>query len=319
MKSHVIALALLLTGVLLAMTGCATKKGTGFQQRHPRHDGDEIMVGGRLVHTGTPVVLWYDAGGFNAYGTNEVLSANSCFSTREGFSPSHEGSSKRKDLKALQRAVDQFVIHYDAAGLSSACFKTLRNRGLSVHFLLDLDGTIYQTLDVRERAFHATTSNNRSIGIEIANIGAFEKTNLSALAQWYTNNSQGQTVIAIPKRFGPNPLRNPGASLRPARNDVIEGSVQDKILRQRDFTPEQYQALIRLTASLCRVFPKIQCDCPRDASGQPAIRKLPDAVLAQYHGVLGHDHIQINKIDPGPAFQWDYVISNARNAMKASE
>jgi N-acetyl-anhydromuramyl-L-alanine amidase AmpD len=190
---------------------------------------------------------------------------------------------------------------------------------LSVHFLLDLDGTIYQTLDARERAFHATTSNNRSVGIEIANIGAFEKTNLAALVQWYTNDSQGQTVIAIPKRFGPNPLRNREASLRPARNDVIEGSVQDKILRQHDFTPEQYQALIHLTAALCRVFPKIQCDCPRDASGQPASRKLPDAILAQYHGVLGHDHIQTNKIDPGPAFQWDYVISSSRNALQPSK
>ena len=27
---------------------------------------------------------------------------------------------------------------------------------------------------------------------------------------------------------------------------------------------------------------------------------------------MGHFHIQTDKVDPGPAFQWDYVIGNAR-------
>jgi tyrosyl-tRNA synthetase len=45
------------------------------------------------------------------------------------------------------------------------CFKVLHDaRDLSVHFMLDLDGTIYQTLDLKERAWHATTSNSRSVG-----------------------------------------------------------------------------------------------------------------------------------------------------------
>ena len=29
--------------------------------------GDEIVVCGQLVHTGAPVVLWLDAGGYDAY------------------------------------------------------------------------------------------------------------------------------------------------------------------------------------------------------------------------------------------------------------
>ncbi|MEM9559092.1 MAG: N-acetylmuramoyl-L-alanine amidase, partial [Planctomycetota bacterium] len=36
-----------------------------------------------------------------------------------------------------------------------------------------VDGTIYQTLDVTERAWHATKANSRSVGIEIAQIGAY--------------------------------------------------------------------------------------------------------------------------------------------------
>jgi N-acetyl-anhydromuramyl-L-alanine amidase AmpD len=42
-------------------------------------------------------------------------------------------------------------------------------------------------------------------------------------------------------------------------------------------------------------------------------KKLPDPVWAKYQGVLGHFHIQDNKIDPGPAFQWDLLITGARN------
>ena len=78
------------------------------------------------------------------------------------------------DLPTLQRVVDQFVIHFDAAGTSKRCFQILQDRrGLSVHFMLDLDGTIYQTLDAKESAWHATIANGRSIGIEVANIGAY--------------------------------------------------------------------------------------------------------------------------------------------------
>jgi N-acetyl-anhydromuramyl-L-alanine amidase AmpD len=44
--------------------------------------------------------------------------------------------------------------------------------------------------------------------------------------------------------------------------------------------------------------------------------KLPSEELQNFHGVLGHYHIQTNKVDPGPALQWDYVIGEARRLMK---
>ena len=54
-----------------------------------------------------------------------------------------------------------------------------------------------------------------------------------------------------------------------------------------------------------------------DAQGRLIDHKLPNAELAAYGGVLGHFHIQTNKVDPGPAFQWDYVIGRARELMAA--
>jgi hypothetical protein len=43
---------------------------------------------------------------------------------------------------------------------------------------------------------------------------------------------------------------------------------------------------------------------------------MADGDLRAYRGVLGHYHIQTNKVDPGPALQWDYVVGEARRLMK---
>src|ERR1043165_2164691 len=96
----------------------------------------------------------------------------------------------------------QFVIHYDAAGTSRQCFKVLHDlRDLSVHFMLDLDGTIYQTLDAKERAWHATSSNSRSVGIEIASPGAYPVNSTRALDGWYSRED-GRVRINIPRQLG---------------------------------------------------------------------------------------------------------------------
>jgi N-acetylmuramoyl-L-alanine amidase len=63
------------------------------------------------------------------------------------------------------------------------------------------------------------------------------------------------------------------------------------------------------------VFPKIKCDYPRDADGKLIPRKLADDELEKYQGVLGHYHIQTNKVDPGPALDWDALIGQARALM----
>lgn len=90
------------------------------------------------------------------------------------------------------------------------------------------------------------------------------------------------------------------------------GRLQGRALEQYDFTPEQYAALIRLTAALCRVFPKLRCDYPRDAQGDLVRATLSREVFDGYTGLLGHFHVQTNKVDPGPAFQWDLVVDGAR-------
>jgi hypothetical protein len=63
------------------------------------------------------------------------------------------------------------------------------------------------------------------------------------------------------------------------------------------------------------VLPNIKCDYPKDAHGKLITHKLADEELKGFQGVLGHFHIQTDKVDPGPAFNWDYVIDNARRFL----
>jgi N-acetylmuramoyl-L-alanine amidase len=296
------------------------------------------VVAGQFVHTGTPVVLWMDPGGYDAYRVERRFSSfdessweTSKFKVKDLSSPNRYNLRRAPltpeqiervrgggwDLPLLQDVVDQFIIHYDASGTSRQCFKVLHDvRGLSVHFMLDLDGTIYQTLDLKERAWHATSSNTRGVGIEIANIGAYPSNQANTLGKWYKPDPDGKPFISVPLELGASGFRTTNFVPRPARPEPVIGRVQEQGLMQYDFTPEQYAALTRLTAALCRIFPKLRCDYPRDANGALVNHKLPDDALENYQGLLGHYHIQTNKTDPGPAFQWDVVIDGARELMR---
>lgn len=219
-------------------------------------------------------------------------------------------------LELLQEKVDQFVLHYDVAGTARSCFNTLHDhRGLSVQFMLDLDGTIYQSLDVKEACWHATRSNSRSVGIEIANIGAYppgepQKT----LDKWYTTDEQGRPRMVMTEARQ-RAVKTPGFVPRPAREQRVVGTVQNATYEQYDLTPQQYDSLIKLTAALCTVLPKIQPDYPRGPDGKLITHVLNDEQWASFGGVLGHYHVQRNKQDPGPALQWDKVINGARKRM----
>jgi len=325
-----VAAVVLLT---IPMTTCRTTTSTTrVGEINPRR-GDEIMIAGQLVHTGAPVVLWFDPGGYDAYRVERR------FAPREesgwadiaetGASPNRYGI--RADtlddptlervrgggwtLKDVQDTVDQFVLHYDVSGTSRQCFKILHDmRGLSVHFLLDIDGTIYQTLDVKERAWHATKANNRSVGIEIAQIGAYPSIADSPLETWYTPDAAGPR-ITLPEWLGDGGVRTPGFVARPARPEPIAGEINGRELVQYDFTPEQYDSLVKLTAALCSVLPNLECDYPRGPDGGVLERVMSPEEFDRHRGLIGHWHIQDNKIDPGPAMDWERVVRGARRLM----
>ena len=325
-----------LVSLLAALPSISHAQGPAPGQELAR-DGDEIIVCGRLFHTTAPVVLWTDPNGYDAYRVERRFSDFQKSSWEESIkevktldSPNRYGLRKDDltqeqiervrgggwDLALLQQVVDQFVMHYDVCGTSQTCFRVLHdNRCLSVHFMLDVDGTIYQTLDLKERAWHATISNTRSIGIEIANIGAYPPDRMETLDRWYSRSDAGEILLNLPRSSDKLGVRTSGFVGRPIRQELVHGNVQGTDLVQYDFTPQQYESLIKLTATLCHVFPKLKCQYPQDDNGKLIPRKLDENAWKAYHGILGHYHVQKNKVDPGPAFQWDRVIGGAQELL----
>src|SRR5690606_32511352 len=119
----------------LLLGGCHLARPRTFVPRQ----GDEIVVAGRLFHTGTRVITWMDPGGYDAYRVERRFSplaesgwAQSQEQVKELDGPNRFGLRRQGlsaeelervrgggwDLPTLQRVVDQFVLHYDACGIS---------------------------------------------------------------------------------------------------------------------------------------------------------------------------------------------------------
>ncbi len=289
--------------------------------------GEEIVVCGRRFFVGAPVVLWTQAPGYDASNAHPRFGPDSQdpeapkgLRYQPGRKIKGENGAvlvepESDDLDRLREVVDQFVLHYDAAGTSRRCFQVLQDvRGLSVHFLLDVDGTIYQTLDLRDQAWHATKANPRSIGVEIANLGAYPVGEAKVLDEWYRTDAAGPW-LAIPESSAGGGVRTPGFVARPRRAERIRGQAQGRELEQLDFTPQQYDSLAKLSAALCTVFPRIEPEAPRDESGKVRTSALSDEEYDSFRGILGHLHVQTNKQDPGPAFDWERFLADVRTRL----
>lgn len=330
---------------LLAIYGCATSykecassnnagqaKASYPGQPAPRQD-DEIVAAGQFFHTGAPVVLWFAPNGYDAYRQARWFAKRpnkmADYLLHKNNPPNHYGiravNSWSKSelyklrrgqwtLKQLRGVINKIVLHYDACGTSQKCFEVLQKRGLSTQFMLDLDGTIYQTMDLKERAWTAGIANDHSINIEIANIGAYPPDKASILKKWYHQSSGGPTTITIPKGYGHE--LHPNLGKHPARPNPISGQINGRMLTQYDYTPAQYRSLIKLTAALHRIFPKIKLQVPRNQKGAVLMsHPLTHKQLKQFHGIIGHQHVTIKKEDPGPAFQWNWFLDQVKKTL----
>lgn len=331
---RVLALSLAAVGLALAKPASGGGAEVGAEAKRT---GDEIVVCGRMFHTTAPVVLWLDPGGYDAYRVErhfgplakaswaEIMKENPQFGPPNRYGMRTEGLNDEQleqirkdgwDLPTLQKAVDQFVIHYDVCGVSQTCFRVLHDeRCLSVPFMLDIDGTIYQTLDLKDKAQHATIANSRSVGVEIAHMGAYPPNDKSAIERWYAE-APGGVMLRPPRPISDLGVRTKDFIGRPDRAELIRGEIQGQDLVQYDFTPQQYDSLTKLTATLCTIFPRLKCTYPTDGDGKLIPHRLSGEQWNNFHGVLGHYHVQANKTDPGPAFNWEKVIGGARKLMK---
>ena len=239
----------------------------------------KIWVAGVGFDVETNVVRWDEPGGFNAMLTRCTSFPRPTQPCRGGgvypYSEHvplrarryRERAAMRGEftLAAAQGVIRQFILHHDGCPNAQVCFNVLHNeRGLSCHFLLDNDGTIYQTMDLAYMAFHAAGFNARSIGVEISNRGD---------AKRYPN-------------------------YYPRGRDVTTCRIHDHTYLAYEYTDAQYEALEALGRGLARALPNLPIDYPQDSPGHQAW-SLSENVRS-YAGYLGHYHTTRRKWDPGP-------------------
>lgn len=190
------------------------------------------------------VVLWTDKGGLKSKEGNY----RACYEPRE---------------------IDLFVNHWDVCLSSKICHKVLNRRGISVHFLIDNDGTIYQCLDTNHIAWHAGSANNRSVGVEIAN-AYYPK-----YQSWYVKNGFGE-------------------------RDIVQGAkVRGNTLRDHlDFYPVQKEALKALWKAINKGL-GVPLETPENFLGGEYTDTLSKPKLKAFSGFIHHYHESKKKIDCG--------------------
>ena len=165
------------------------------------------------------------------------------------------------------RDVSMFVNHWDVCLSAKSCTSVLNKRGISVHFCIDNDGTIYQLADMQHGCWHAGNHkiNGNSVGVEISN--AF----YTKYQDWYT------------ERFGPRPIVD---------DAVVHGK---KLETHLGFYPVQIEALKALWEAVSNA-----CDVPLEApmkDGELDTGVNSEVASGKFEGFVNHYNITNRKID----------------------
>jgi N-acetylmuramoyl-L-alanine amidase len=270
-----------------------------------------VIIGGQTFNVDAPVVTWREngwdsasdrciptkvepsppcrvvPGGHEPYAVPPNPSGRP-YLHRYALRPGLTGQGKNPSYEAVKAVVKQFVVHLDGCSSAEMCFNVLHNeRGLSCHFLIDNDGTIFQTIDLGLMAYHAADWNLYSIGVELCNRGDAIKN-----PGYYAGG-----------RAGPQ---------RDTRNCRINGHT----IKSFDYTPAQYDSFRRLCRDLLRLLPNLPAEYPQSSPGEQMWDSMRDAPIKResYAGYIGHYHITPQKWDPGP-FDFKEFCTKLRGAF----
>ncbi len=186
-----------------------------------------------------------------------------------------------------RRGVDKpsmIVTHFDVCLSAASCYRVLKKKGISSHFVIDNDGTIYQMLDTVHEGWHAGNGrvNRASIGVDISN--AF--------------------YVKYQKYY-----RAKGHGVRPVLTNVpVHGS---RIKECLGFYPVQIEAYKALVKSLCGHY-SIPVECPLDEDGKLLRKVHKPSTKAKFSGVVNHFHLTRGKIDTAN-LEMDKVLEEIRS------
>ncbi|HEY6036700.1 MAG TPA: N-acetylmuramoyl-L-alanine amidase, partial [Kofleriaceae bacterium] len=246
-----------------------------------------LIIGGQTFKTDAKIVTWRDPPYWDA--TREVCmitetdpgvltpgNKNYCvggvpygklplgpYTKRYSLRPRLRHFGNNPPYEAVKASIRQFVVHHDGCNTADMCFSVLQNeRGLSVHFLLDNDGTIYQTIDLGLMAYHASEWNIDSIGIEMCNKG-----DAIQFPNWYESGKYG------PKR------------------DVKTIKINNHAIRAYDYTPQQKESFVQLCRALQRLLPNLPAEFPQQSPGKQHWGTIPKDQSTRFAGYIGHYHL----------------------------
>lgn len=150
-----------------------------------------------------------------------------------------------------RRATDLVTGHWTGGdGGAAQVHDTLTKAKVSVHFLIEPDGTAYQYCDADMLCAHAEGMNTRAVGIEMVNAA--------------------------------------GDEARPGRQ-LLKETIRGVERVYTSFTAAQMHSWLALTKALTTHY-GLPYDVPRTASGDVDPDELSAEALAAFRGVLGHYH-----------------------------
>jgi hypothetical protein len=217
------------------------------------HEPTDVRYSNYIVYNGSfhpikweKVVLWSEQGGLAA---------------KPGSHYDYTGRPKRQ--------IRLFVNHWDVCLNSRDCQSILDNRGISVHFLIDNDGTIYQTLDMQHGGFHAGKDkvNRASVGVEISN-AYYPK-----YQDWYVRNGYGERSMV--------------------EDATVHGVTLDPFM---DFYPVQMEALKALWVAI-HDSTAVEYKAPLDSNGNTSTVYEQSVAYGSFAGFISHYHVSKQKID----------------------
>ena len=254
-----------------------------------------VYIAGQPVHIDAPVVNFRDPPFWDATKEYCIPTATEAVPKCEGVVPygnvdkaayaknpkryssrpalrSYYSSGKQPPLEAVKAVIKQFVVHHDGCNSSDMCFNVLQNeRGLSVHFMIDNDGIIYQTIDLAWMAYHAADWNIASIGVELCNRG-----DASLDRNYYESG-----------KFGP-------------KRHFAPVKINGHTILAFEYTQAQKDSFVKLARGLLSVLPNLPPEYPQSSPGQQSWDTMPRGASFNFSGYIGHYHLTEQKWDPGP-------------------
>jgi len=187
-----------------------------------------------------------------------------------------------------ETAKDLLVLHFTAGTTAKSAvdfWKSTKDR-VATAFIMDVDGSVFQTFDPKYYAFHLGMKgthehDKRSIGVEIVNMGPLKQVG-DVLCSWPGNFKQRFCLVSETTKYVKSKFR--GYEYWAA------------------YTPAQSTAIGPLVEHLCSTYGIPKVLPPHDK------REIFDpSFFGSWKGICSHQNFRSDKTDVGVAFEWSWI------------